>query len=165
MDILGIGPLELFFIIIIALIVLGPKDMVKAGRTIGRYLRMIVKSSGWQAVQQTSRELRKLPNRLMREAGLEEDLSDINNILPSNLNKKYSWRDLMEETEPKSKTEKAQFGHEKKGYITNQNTVSEWITPPSNNDSPNNPISEWITPPANVLSDSNTTDDIPEDQE
>ena len=32
MEILGIGPLELFFILIIALIVLGPNDMVKAGR-------------------------------------------------------------------------------------------------------------------------------------
>ena len=72
MEILGIGPLELIFILIIALIVLGPKDMVKAGRTIGRLLRTIVTSPNWRAIQQTSREFRMLPNRLMREAGLEE---------------------------------------------------------------------------------------------
>jgi Sec-independent protein translocase protein TatA len=72
MEILGIGPLELIFILIIALIVLGPKDMVKAGKSIGRLLRTIVTSPNWRAIQQTSREIRTLPNRLIREAGLEE---------------------------------------------------------------------------------------------
>jgi Sec-independent protein translocase protein TatA len=75
MEILGIGMSELVFIIIIALIVLGPKDMQKAGQTIGRWLRSIVTSDGWRAFQQTSRELRTLPNRLMREAN--EDLNKI----------------------------------------------------------------------------------------
>ncbi len=72
MEILGIGPSELVFIIIIALIVLGPRDMQKAGRTIGRWLRRIVTSDGWKLFQQTSREIQTLPNRLMREAALEE---------------------------------------------------------------------------------------------
>ena len=72
MEILGIGPLELFFILIVALIVLGPNDMVKTGRMLGRWLRKVVTSPGWQTVQQTSRDLRYLPNKLMREAGLEE---------------------------------------------------------------------------------------------
>ena len=72
MDFLGIGPLELVFVIIIALIILGPKDMVKAGKTIGRLLRNIVTSPNWRAIQQTSQEIRRLPNHLMREAGLEE---------------------------------------------------------------------------------------------
>jgi sec-independent protein translocase protein TatB len=71
MEILGIGPQELIFIIIIALIVLGPKDMQKAGKTIGQYLNRIVKSDGWKAFQQTSRELRDLPTNLMREANME----------------------------------------------------------------------------------------------
>jgi sec-independent protein translocase protein TatB len=72
MEVLGIGPSELLFIIIIALIVLGPKDMQKAGRTVGRWLRQIVTSDGWKLFQQTSREIQTLPNRLMREAALEE---------------------------------------------------------------------------------------------
>ncbi len=72
MEILGIGPLELFFILIIALIVLGPNDMVKAGRTLGRLMRGIVTSPTWQMIQRTSREFRYLPNKLMREAGIEE---------------------------------------------------------------------------------------------
>jgi sec-independent protein translocase protein TatB len=72
MEILGIGPSELIFILIIALIVLGPRDMQKAGRTIGKFLRRIVTSDGWRLFQQTSREIQTLPNRLMREAALDE---------------------------------------------------------------------------------------------
>jgi len=71
MEILGIGPSELIFIVIIALIILGPKDMQKAGKTIGRWLNNLVRSDGWQAFQQTSREIRSLPNKLMREANME----------------------------------------------------------------------------------------------
>jgi sec-independent protein translocase protein TatB len=72
MEILGIGPLELLFIVLIALIVLGPKDMVKAGKTIGRTLRAVVTSDTWRVVNQASREVRNLPNRLMRESGIDE---------------------------------------------------------------------------------------------
>ena len=72
MEILGIGPSELVFIVIIAIIVLGPRDMQKAGRTIGKWLRKVVTSDGWKLFQQTSREIQTLPNRLMREAALDE---------------------------------------------------------------------------------------------
>ena len=71
MEILGIGPSELIFVIIIALIVLGPKDMQKAGKSIGQFLNRLVKSDGWKAFQQTSREIRNLPTNLMREANLD----------------------------------------------------------------------------------------------
>lgn len=78
MEILGIGTSELIFIVVIALIILGPKDMQKAGKTVGKWLRDIVTSDGWKMFQQTSRELRTLPNRLMREANNE--LNEINKI-------------------------------------------------------------------------------------
>lgn len=71
MEILGIGPSELLFIIIIALIVLGPKDMQKAGKSIGRWLNDLVRSDGWKAFQQTSKEIRTLPTKLMRDANME----------------------------------------------------------------------------------------------
>jgi len=77
MEILGIGMSELVFIVIIALIILGPKDMQKAGKTIGKFLRTIVTSDGWKMFQQTSHEIRTLPNRLMREAN--EELAEIEN--------------------------------------------------------------------------------------
>ena len=71
MEILGVGAPELLFIIIIAIIVLGPRDMQKAGRTIGRWLNKLVHSEGWRVFQKTSAEMRNLPTRLMREANLD----------------------------------------------------------------------------------------------
>jgi hypothetical protein len=69
MELFGVGPLELLFILIIALIVLGPRDMVKAGNTLGRLLRKTILSPTWLKIQ---REVRSLPYQMMREAGLEE---------------------------------------------------------------------------------------------
>jgi len=85
MDILGIGPLELMFVLVIALIIFGPNDMVKAGKTAGRFLRKIVTSDGWQTFQQTTKEMRTLPNKLIRDAGLEEFKDEINQISPPSL--------------------------------------------------------------------------------
>lgn len=79
MSIFGIGPLEFFLILVIALIVLGPNDMAKAGRSIGRFLRKVVTSPEWRTLLQASKEMRNLPNRMMREAGIE----DIQKILPT----------------------------------------------------------------------------------
>jgi len=83
MEILGIGPTELVFIILIAIIVLGPKEMEKTGRTIGRWLNKLVNSEGWKTVQDTSRTLRNLPNKLMRDANLEmwEAQQDIRRVI------------------------------------------------------------------------------------
>ena len=80
MDIFGIGPTELVFIILVALILLGPKEMEKTGRTIGRFLRNLTRSEGWQAFRDTSREIRNLPTRLMREANLEDLQKDVGQI-------------------------------------------------------------------------------------
>jgi len=41
MDFLGIGPLELFLVFIIILLILGPKEMVKTVRTLGEIFRKI----------------------------------------------------------------------------------------------------------------------------
>ena len=107
MEILGIGPLELVFILLIALIVLGPKDMVKAGRTMGRFLRSVITSPTWKAVTQTSNELRRLPNRLIREAGLEDELRK------------------LEETK-----RQASFNLQQSEQGQWQQDISPWTTPP-----------------------------------
>jgi Sec-independent protein translocase protein TatA len=72
MELLGVGVPELIFIVLIALILLGPKDMIAAGRTIGRGLRKFIMSPEWQAMRRTGQELQQLPTKLMREANLEE---------------------------------------------------------------------------------------------
>lgn len=72
MEFLGIGPLELVFILLIALIIVGPRDIAKTARTLGRFLNKLYKSEGWRTFLVASRTLRGLPNRLAREAETEE---------------------------------------------------------------------------------------------
>lgn len=81
MDIFGIGPLEIVLILIIALIVMGPNDMAKAGRTIGRTLRNITKSQTWQVIRLFMKEMQTMPNRLMREAQFDDIVKDVSKEL------------------------------------------------------------------------------------
>ena len=83
MEILGIGPMELFFIVILAIIILGPKDMAKAGKTVGKFLRDVVQSDYYKAFTASSREIRNLPTRLMREANLEDEVRELDKTLRS----------------------------------------------------------------------------------
>jgi sec-independent protein translocase protein TatB len=84
MEILGIGASELIFILLIAIIVLGPKDMQKAGKTVGRWLNQFVRSDSWKALQRASKEIRSLPTNLMREANLDE-LREMDREIRNNL--------------------------------------------------------------------------------
>lgn len=134
MEILGIGPLEIVFVLLIALIILGPNDMIKAGRTIGRFLRKIVTSPTWRTVQQTSRDLRYLPNKLMREAGLE----DLKDQLPDagQIRKDLNFDDI--------KKGKDQMDKEISSGL------SDWTTPPLTINTPEKPPSadsQTIEPP------------------
>lgn len=72
MNIFGIGPFEIVLILLVAFVFLGPRDMAKTGRTIGRFLRKIVMSPEWRAIRQVAQEIQTTPNRLIREAGIEE---------------------------------------------------------------------------------------------
>lgn len=83
MSFLGIGPMELIFIIIIMILVLGPKNMVTTAQKLGVTLRKIVKSPMWATVMDTSREIREIPTRLIRDAGIEEDIKTIRSTTES----------------------------------------------------------------------------------
>ena len=83
MNFLGIGPMELIFIIIIMILVLGPKNMITTAQKLGVTLRKIVKSPMWATVMDTSREIREIPTRLIREAGIEEDMKTIRSTTDS----------------------------------------------------------------------------------
>ena len=72
MEILGVGLPELALIVLVALILLGPKDMVSAGKTLGKALNKFYKSGTWHTMRRTGEEIQQLPTRLMREANLEE---------------------------------------------------------------------------------------------
>lgn len=83
MSFFGIGPMELIFILIIMILVLGPKNMVVSAQKLGITLRKIVKSPLWATVMDTSREIREIPTRLIRDAGIEEDLKNIKSTTDS----------------------------------------------------------------------------------
>lgn len=72
---LGIGEIILF--IILALIVLGPGNMVKTARDVGAFIRRITKSPYWHEVWATRRELNEIPKILAREAKLNETIKDL----------------------------------------------------------------------------------------
>jgi len=88
MEFLGIGPLELMFILLLILLVFGPKDIARMARSIGQFLNRLYRSENYKIIQKTSDELRNLPNRLAREAQLEElqkemkDVGAIGNLNP-----------------------------------------------------------------------------------
>ena len=136
MEFLGIGPLELFFIILIALIVLGPKDMVKAGRTLGRFMRQIVTSESWRTIQQASKELRTLPNKLMREAGIEDLQKDFPEA--QQIRKEIGLDDMKKEMQGLQKD------------------IADWTTPPPTIQTPDEPLVSEPTDPPQATSSEQT---------
>ena len=91
MELFGIGPLELLFIFIIILLVIGPKDIEKTSRNLGKMINRVNRSPNFQVVRRASEELRNLPARLAREAQLDElkeltDLSDVKKELQETAN-------------------------------------------------------------------------------
>lgn len=76
MEILGIGLPELVFIFVIALIILGPRDMQKSARTVGLWLNKFIRSNMYLALKNSSAEIKNMSTNLMREANLELKKTD-----------------------------------------------------------------------------------------
>ena len=72
---LGIG--EILFILVIALIIFGPGNMVKTARDMGAFIRKVTKSPYWQEVWATKRELTELPKIISKEAHLDETITEL----------------------------------------------------------------------------------------
>ncbi|MBI4771731.1 MAG: hypothetical protein HY784_15280, partial [Chloroflexi bacterium] len=86
MEFLGIGPLELLLIVLIAVLVVGPRDIEKTARQIGQMLNRLYKSEAWKTLLAATREVQTLPNKLARQAELElGDLEDIKKMTTINL--------------------------------------------------------------------------------
>lgn len=83
MEIFNVGPLELLFIFVIALIFLGPEGMKKYAKVIGREVSKLIKSPLWASFRETTQEIRELPRKLMREAGIEESMKEISKLKDS----------------------------------------------------------------------------------
>ena len=77
MELFNIGPLEFILIILFAVVFLGPERMVKGAYSLGRWINKFVRSPMWAEIMSTSREIRELPTKIVRESGLEESLAEI----------------------------------------------------------------------------------------
>jgi Sec-independent protein translocase protein TatA len=77
MQILNIGPLELIFVILIALIVLGPTEAISTARKLGSLVSRVVKSPYWSTIMNTSREIKDIPKKIVREGGLDDSMREI----------------------------------------------------------------------------------------
>lgn len=78
MKIFNLGVPEIALIVVLALIILGPNNMVKSARDIGAFIRKVTKSPYWKEVWATRRELNEIPKILSREADLDATIKDLN---------------------------------------------------------------------------------------
>lgn len=78
MKIFNLGISEIILIVILALIIMGPGNMVKTARDIGAFIRKVTKSPYWQEVWATRRELNEIPKILAKEADLDATLKELN---------------------------------------------------------------------------------------
>jgi Sec-independent protein translocase protein TatA len=78
MDFMNLGIGEILFILIIALIIFGPNNMVKTARDMGALLRKVTKSPYWQEVWAAKRELTEIPKIIVKEAQLEQTINELN---------------------------------------------------------------------------------------
>jgi Sec-independent protein translocase protein TatA len=77
MKVFNIGLGEILFIIILAVIIFGPENLVKSAREMGVFLRKVTKSPYWQEVWATRRDLEEIPRMLAKEANLKETLREL----------------------------------------------------------------------------------------
>ena len=77
--IFGIGIPEILIVLVLALIILGPQDMVSTARKMGRWVYKVYHSPTWRMIMSTSQEIRELPTKFVREAGLEDTVEEIKN--------------------------------------------------------------------------------------
>ncbi len=78
MQIFNLGLGEIFFVLLIAVVVLGPQRIVSFSRRAGLWMRAMVHNPVWQEVIATSRELREIPNHLMVDTGLQAEIDVLN---------------------------------------------------------------------------------------
>lgn len=77
MKIFNVGAPEVILIVLLALVIFGPKRLIETMRGFGKWLRSIAKSPLARDLLRTTEDIRNIPNELMRESGLEQDLKEV----------------------------------------------------------------------------------------
>ncbi len=94
MNIFGIGFQELLLIFVIALIVLGPRNMVSTSRQLSGAIRKFISSNTWKSIINSTQEIRNIQDKIINDTGLPETLKTLQN----------STRDLALPSQPKWNT-------------------------------------------------------------
>lgn len=79
MNVFGIGFPELIFIFVIALIVLGPKNMIKASQQLSTAIRKLVTSDTWKTLVHSTKEIRDIQGQIIEDSGLQDSLNSLRN--------------------------------------------------------------------------------------
>jgi Sec-independent protein translocase protein TatA len=90
MEIFNIGPLELLLILVLAVLMFGPEDIVNFAHKAGRWIYNLRKSEFWQEVVGTTKQIQEFPQQIMKEAELEETMKEINALNQTMLNSDLS---------------------------------------------------------------------------
>lgn len=72
MELLGLGLGEWLAVLVLILLLFGPKDMAANARKIAIWVRKVTHSEFWRDMRETGREISQIPAQLAQEAGLEE---------------------------------------------------------------------------------------------
>lgn len=91
MNIFGIGFPEILLIFVIALIVLGPRNMVSTSRQLSKAIRKFITSNTWKSIINSTQEIRNMQDKIINDTGLPETLKTLQN----------STRDLVLPSQPK----------------------------------------------------------------
>lgn len=74
MEIFNIGIPELILIMVLLLILFGPDEIMTNARKVAQFIRKLIQSQTYREIRDTTREIQKIPQELIREAGLEEEI-------------------------------------------------------------------------------------------
>jgi Sec-independent protein translocase protein TatA len=77
MKFLNVGALEFVLILLLAFIVLGPKQAVKTAGDVGRWIKKLMSSQFWRDLVSTSQQIQELPRKMMDDAEIENTLRDL----------------------------------------------------------------------------------------
>lgn len=77
MKFLNIGVLEFVFILLLALIILGPRKAIEAAGEVGRWIKDISHSEFWRDIVSASKEIKDLPKKMMDEAELQKTVEEL----------------------------------------------------------------------------------------
>jgi len=71
----------------------GPEDIVNFAHKAGRWIYNLRKSELWQEIVGTTKEIQELPQKIIKDAELEETMKEINALNRSMLNSERSKND------------------------------------------------------------------------